>query len=117
MLRPLNRAGSEALQFNYNSKAWKRKRRHILNRDGYLCQECSRYGKRIDADTVHHIYPVEEYPQFAFCDWNLISLSLAAHDEMHDRITHKLTPKGLAWQQRRRREFEAASGISPHPKS
>lgn len=80
----------------YNTKRWKRKREKILKRDKSLCQDTLRYGKRIDADTVHHIYPVEEYPQYAFCDWNLISLSNKAHNSMHDRTTGKLTAKGEA---------------------
>ena len=28
-----------------------------------------------EANTVHHIYPADEYPQYAWCDWNLISVS------------------------------------------
>lgn len=78
----------------YNTKRWEQKRTHILRRDGYLCQESKRYGKRVDANTVHHIYPVEEYPEYAWCDWNLISLSDKVHNSMHDRITGKLTALG-----------------------
>ncbi len=59
-----------------------------------MCQLSLRYGKRIDADTVHHIYPVENYPEYAFCDWNLISLSSTMHNKLHDRITNKLTDLG-----------------------
>lgn len=80
----------------YNTKRWKEKRKKILKRDKYMCQESKRYGKRIDADTVHHIYPYEEYPEYAFCDWNLISLSFKEHNSMHDRTTNKLTAKGEA---------------------
>lgn len=85
---------------NYKSKRWKAKREHILRRDGYMCQESKRYGKRIDATTVHHIYPASEYPQFAFCDWNLISLSDEEHNSMHDRTTNELTAKGKNLQRR-----------------
>ncbi|HBF66482.1 MAG TPA: HNH endonuclease [Clostridium sp.] len=78
----------------YHSSKWKSKRAKILRRDGYMCQLSLRYGKRIDADTVHHIYPVENYPEYAFCDWNLISLSSTMHNKLHDRITNKLTDLG-----------------------
>lgn len=78
----------------YNKKKWKLKREKILRRDKYLCQHYKRYGKRVDANTVHHIYPVEEYPEYAYCDWNLISLSNKAHNSMHARDNHELTEMG-----------------------
>ena len=79
---------------DYNSGRWKRKRAHILKCDGYMCQESKRYGKRINADTVHHIWPVEDYPEYQWYDWNLISLSNNMHNKMHDRNTNKLTALG-----------------------
>lgn len=85
------------MAFDYTSKRWRRKRIHILKRDGYLCREAKRYGKRVEADTVHHIYPADIYPKYAYCDWNLISLSSANHDAMHDRLTHNLTDAGMYW--------------------
>lgn len=78
----------------YKDRKWELKREKILKRDKYQCQYSKRYGKDIDADTVHHIYPVEDYPQYAFCDWNLISLSNSMHNKMHDRVTGKLTELG-----------------------
>lgn len=78
----------------YNKKQWKIKREYILRRYKYMCKECERFGKRVDADTVHHIYPVEFYPQYAMSNWNLISLCNKCHNEMHDRKTHQLTQKG-----------------------
>jgi len=80
----------------YKSKRWEKKREKILRRDGYECQESKRYGKRIEADTVHHIFPRETHPQYEWEDWNLISLSAAVHDKMHDRTTGKLTDQGAA---------------------
>ena len=79
---------------DYNSPRWKRKRAHILKRDGYMCQVSKRYGKRIDADTVHHIYPLNDYPEYQWCDWNLIPLANVVHNKMHDRCTNKLTALG-----------------------
>lgn len=81
---------------NYKSKKWQQKRKKILKRDGYMCQHFKRYGKRIDASTVHHIYPVSQYPEYAWCDWNLISLSAVAHEMMHDKKNGRLTEIGEA---------------------
>lgn len=69
--------------FDYTSKEWKRKRQQILRRDGYECRECRRYGRRRDAVEVHHIKPVDEYPEMAFLSSNLVSLCHACHNKMH----------------------------------
>src|SRR5690606_3322743 len=90
----------------YKSNKWIKKRAKILRRDEYLCQESKRYGKSVQADTVHHIYPVELYPELAFVDWNLLSLSHRQHNAMHIRDSHELTDKGLYWQERVRPQFE-----------
>lgn len=78
----------------YKSKRWERLRKAILARDGYRCMESARYGKNVPANTVHHIFPAEDYPQYRWESWNLISLSTKAHNEMHDRNTNALTDKG-----------------------
>ena len=78
----------------YHSVRWERLRERVLRRDGYMCQEAKRYGKAVQATTVHHIFPREDYPQYELEAWNLISLSDKAHNEMHDRNTGKLTDKG-----------------------
>lgn len=72
----------------------------MLRRDGYMCQESKRYGKQVPATTVHHIFPASQYPEYQWCEWNLISLSARAHDLMHDRATNELTEKGLELQRR-----------------
>lgn len=79
----------------YKSTRWERKRAHILRRDGYMCQESKRYGKRVQANTVHHILPRDRFPQYAWEDWNLISLSAEQHNRMHYRDTDDLTAAGL----------------------
>lgn len=88
--------------FDYSSsnRRWQRLRQQALRRDGYRCQESKRYGKIVEADTVHHIWPAEDYPEYAYCLWNLIALSASAHDAMHDRKTRKLTAAGLRWKNR-----------------
>ena len=98
----------------YKTTKWKQKRERILRRDGYLCQESKRYGKTIAADTVHHIYQVEYYPELAFVDWNLISLSRQMHNAMHVRDSHELTELGKQWQERKKKDFEQwQNNISP----
>lgn len=77
------------------TKKWKHIRQMVLKRDKYLCQYYLRFGKNIEASHVHHIYPVEIYPEYAYCMWNLISLSQKAHNMMHVRGSHELTAEGL----------------------
>lgn len=57
----------------YNTTRWESKRQKVLRRDQYLRQECKRYGKRIPANTVHH---------------------------MHNRETDELTPLGEQWREK-----------------
>lgn len=78
----------------YHSKKWERLRRAILARDGYQCQVAKRHGKTRPAAVVHHIFPRESYPQYQWKSWNLISVSAAAHNILHDRDTHALTRYG-----------------------
>lgn len=89
----------------YNNRKWERKRAAILARDGYMCRESRRYGKMVRADTVHHIFPVEFFPQYMWEGWNLISLSREQHNAMHERQTHKLTPKGKELMERTARKY------------
>lgn len=92
----------------YRTRRWAKLRESTLRRDGYLCREAARYGKRVEATTVHHAWPVEEYPEYAWEPWNLISLSQGAHNEMHDRERNRLTDKGESW---RRRTIPPPSGF------
>lgn len=84
---------------DYKSGRWKAKRLSIL-RHWPRCRECQRYGVAVDASVVHHAYPVEEYPEYAWNDWNLVSLCSGCHNAMHDRESGALTEKGLAWMRR-----------------
>ena len=91
---------------DYNSKRWQAKREAILRRDKYLCQYFKRFGKNREAEHVHHIYPADEFPEYAFEDWNLISLSKEAHNMMHERTTGALTIEGKKLQERVKRPTE-----------
>ena len=88
---------------DYKSKRWQQKREAILRRDHYECQYFKRFGKHREAEHVHHIFPVDEFPEYAFEDWNLISLSKEAHNMMHERTTGALTIEGKKLQERAKR--------------
>lgn len=75
----------------YKSARWKKLREKVLRRDGYMCQISKRYGIARKAQTVHHIFPREEFPEYQWCTWNLISLSTEAHNKLHDRNKDALT--------------------------
>ena len=70
-------------QFSYDSARWKKKRAKILRRDGYMCRRCRRFGRRVEATEVHHIKHVDEFPELAWDDDNLVSLCHACHNAMH----------------------------------
>ena len=80
----------------YKTRRWQNLRAAVLRRDKYMCQWSRRYGKRVEADTVHHVFPRDLWPEYQWEPWNLVSLSAAAHDEMHDRVTGDLSDKGAA---------------------
>lgn len=72
----------ERIEF-YESRKWKRKRQQILKRDGYMCQICKRYGRIREAQEVHHIQHLEDRPDLALDNNNLISLCRACHNAQH----------------------------------
>jgi 5-methylcytosine-specific restriction endonuclease McrA len=95
---------------DYNSKRWQRLREKILKRDNYMCQYSKRYGRRVPANMVHHIYPAEVFPEYQWCEWNLISLSNEAHNMMHDRDSHQLTDIGISLQKKINRQGYPPAG-------
>ena len=97
---------------NYKSKRWKKLREAVLRRDGYLCQYEARFGKRVEATTVHHILPAEKYPEYQWEPWNLISLSTVAHNKMHDRESHELTDEGMKLVERLKKKQTIPPGSS-----
>lgn len=91
---------------DYKGRRWLKLRERILKRDNYICQYNKRYGRLVQANTVHHIFPAEQYPEYQYCEWNLISLSAEAHNIMHDRDSHELTDEGLKLQERLKRKLQ-----------
>lgn len=70
-------------------------RSHILKRDGYQSQISKRFGKNREAEVVHHVFPREEFPEYAFEEWNLISVTRREHNSLHYRDTDELTEEGV----------------------
>lgn len=97
---------------NYKNGRWAAKREAVLSRDKDRCRECQRYGIPMDASVVHHAYPADDFPEYAWCDWNLVSLCPGCHNAMHDRESGALTAKGMAWM---RRVSPPSSGKSLSP--
>lgn len=69
-----------------NTNAWKKKSRHIRERDNYMCQACLNgigflEGRRITMNNlqVHHIIPLKEDRNRAFDSDNLITLCEQCH--------------------------------------
>ncbi|HEM4728320.1 TPA: HNH endonuclease [Streptococcus suis] len=102
------------------SSHWEKFRSRTLKRDKYLCQESLRYGLEVQAEMVHHIYPVSEFPELEFVSWNVISLTNKVHGTFHDRKNDKVIGQGLYWQRKRKKEFEQffeARSTPPHNKN
>jgi 5-methylcytosine-specific restriction endonuclease McrA len=76
----------------YNSKKWKDKRKYILHRDGYLCQECKKYGRNREAKIVHHIKEIEDNPELKLANNNLVSVCASCHNKIHpEKGGHRIT--------------------------
>lgn len=84
---------SRSMDF-YSTKKWHRVRGQALRRDEYKCQLSWRYGKMRQAEVVHHIFPRDEFPEYQYSLWNLISLTREKHNTLHDRNTDELTEAG-----------------------
>lgn len=79
----------------YKTAKWQKKRAVILRRDKYKSVLAARYGRSVQAEVVHHILPVEFFPEYAFYNWNLISVTKDEHNKLHDRNSHRLTDAGI----------------------
>ncbi|GEM04518.1 hypothetical protein HMI01_15060 [Halolactibacillus miurensis] len=90
----------------YKTKRWRRKRENILKQHDYLCAESRQYGNNRQAEMIHHIYPLEYYPELAYEDWNLLPLTNSVHNTFHDRNTNEVIDRGIYWQSKRKKEFD-----------
>ncbi len=61
------------------SRQWRMTRDYIMQRDGYLCQECRKHGRYTIASEVHHIAPLWKDFNRRLDDDNLISLCHRCH--------------------------------------
>lgn len=70
----------------YTSWTWRKKRKEILIRDNFECQECKDKGKVSKAHTVHHIKELKDYPELGLDNDNLISVCNSCHNIIHERF-------------------------------
>ena len=69
------------------TKKWEKFRDKILRKYNYLCQESLRYGISEPAEMVHHIFPVSEYPELEFQEWNCLPLTNKRHNTFRCTVT------------------------------
>lgn len=74
-----NRGSASARGYDHR---WHKLRELKMNRDP-LCEVCLTLGKTVPADVVHHIKPVDKYPELRLDYDNLMSLCTAHHEEIH----------------------------------
>lgn len=79
----------------YNTKNWETLRNSVLREAGYMDQLELRAGRRVPAETVHHIFPREQYPEYELKRWNVIAISKQTHEALHNRIGGNLSPLGI----------------------
>ena len=96
----------------YKTKEWEQIRASVMIRDKYMCQICREAGKLVNAQCVHHIFPLQQYPNYSKERWNLISLCNTCHNEMHNHFTEDLSKKG----EQLRKRTAAKQGIRTEPK-
>lgn len=76
----------------YQTPAWRRIRTMALQRDNYLCQlRLSKKCTRI-ATEVHHIKPLEDFPELALDLDNLTSCCWWCHEETKRRRSERHEP-------------------------
>lgn len=78
----------------YKTYEWKKLRKEVLKHDKHECQLCKKRGYYRRANTVHHVMPIEEYPELALFKTyvdkdgkekrNLISLCRECHEREHE---------------------------------
>ena len=69
----------KASQTFYQSSAWKKTRRAIMNRDNYLCTRCLQHHEFNEAHIVDHIVPLRVDWSLRLVHSNLQSLCQSCH--------------------------------------
>lgn len=67
----------------YTGQRWRDLRKRVLAKARYTDQLRLREGVRVEANTVHHIFPRELYPEHQYASWNLIAVSGQTHRALH----------------------------------
>ena len=67
----------------YLSPKWQRLRKMVIVAAKYTDQIRIRQNVMIEANTVHHIFPREQYPEYQWARWNLIAISDETHKHLH----------------------------------
>lgn len=78
----------------YLSPEWRRLRAAVLRRDGYKDMWLARYGRHVPAETVHHVFLLDERPDLARDPRNLVSVSLYTHRHVLHNPDGSLTGAG-----------------------
>ncbi len=77
-------AGDNTITDNfYKTGAWVRKRAEILERDNHECQRCKGAGGYSKGNVVHHIKHLEDRPDLALDDDNLMTVCERCHNILH----------------------------------
>ena len=81
----------------YHSAEWDRMKKRVLRRDGYMDVWLKRYGRMVPAEIVHHVFLLEERPDLRLDPHNLVSVSKATHNKLHNP-DGSLSDDGIALQ-------------------
>lgn len=88
----------------YTSVRWKNLRRRVLAKAKYIDQMRIREGITEEADTVHHIFPREMYPEYQWETWNLIAISGKTHRQLHTPVGELSTAGRLLLEETARKQ-------------
>lgn len=85
----------------YGSSEWKAKRKEILERDNFECQDCKDEGivtTEYDAILeIDHIKELEDYPELALNNDNLRTRCKSHHNKKHKRFEFRENKKKRKW--------------------
>lgn len=65
----------------YSHKRYIKLRKEVLQHDSYTCRLCGNEN----CNLVHHIYNINDYPEFAFDEDNLMTVCKRHHQNIHKR--------------------------------